>query len=314
MDPYYKDEVAMESDLRRSSRYHDFYDRPGPGPGPDRYEYDRDVDYFPQGPEDPFRMSRSLLPRPRDPMHDLPYKEPVPDGAVTLGRVVLYPANPLEPKPSRRPKPLVCRTIFVGSLPDSCTERHLDDLFAACGTIVEVRVSRGRNFGHVQFSQESSVERAMNISGCKIRIENSPMPKDCTRVHVDYAQDKTEMDLKRRIEGNDLLIYTASCASNIAGDLHKDGVFCYAARNVANWLNKGECRPDTANNFFDLITNVNSYGRKVAKYIQNKEEEELEFTVKKHEYFKSLQNESESCFVMNAHWVCHKARGVTTVL
>lgn len=185
----------------------------------------------------------------------------------------------------------MCKTVFVGSLPDNCLEKHLHDIFSACGDIVEARVARGRNFGHVQFTMENSVERAINLSGCKIRIENSPLPKDTGRIHVDYAQDKAEFELKKRMVGNDLIPFTQAAATSIASDLHKEGVFCYAAKNVANWLNKGDCKNDSSGTFFDLITNVNSYGRKLAKYIQNKEEEEFEFKVKKQSYFSALQEE-----------------------
>lgn len=288
--------MPMDPD-RRSSRYQDyeFYERHH-----DRYDYDREMDFYsqpPPPPDDPlFRMPRPLLPHPHDPLRDippLPYDEPVPEGAVSLGRVILYPLNPLEPKPKRRMKPHNCKTIFVGSLPDNCLEKHLHDIFAPCGEIIEARVSRGRNFGHVQFAMEHSVERAINLSGCRIRIENSPLPKDSGRIHVDYAQDKTELELKRRIEGNDLLAFSQASASSIAADLHREGVFCYAAKNVATWLSKGDCKAENANTFFDLITNVNSYGRKLAKFIQNKEEEELEFRVKTQEYYTVLHEECE---------------------
>lgn len=288
----------MDAD-RRSARYqeYEFFDRHH-----DRYDYDREMDFYaqppPPPPDDPlFRMPRPLLPHPHDPLRDIPppplipYDEPVPEGAVALGRVILYPLNPLEPRPKLRNKPQICKTIFVGSLPDNCVEKHLHDLFAPCGEIVETRVSRGRNFGHVQFAMENSVERAINLSGCMIRIENSPLPKDCSRIHVDYAQDKGDMELKRRVVGNDLLSFSQASASSIAADLHKEGVFCYAAKNVTNWLNKGDCKPENANTFFDLITNVNSYGRKLAKYIQNREEEELEFRVKTQEYYTILEEE-----------------------
>lgn len=295
---YFKEDVEPELS-RRSSRYSEdyFYDRH------DRYDYDRDIDYYSSHAslDDPYRMPRPLLPRPprdRDmpppSLHDMPYKEPVPESAVAVGRIVIYPLSPLDPKPSRRTKPISCKTIFVGSLPDTCLEKHLIELFSACGTVVEVRISRGRNFGHVQFSQESSVERAMNLSGCKIRIDNSPLPKDCSRIHVDYAQDKAEVELKRKMETDEVLTYNSTVASNISADLHKDGVFCYAAKNVATWLGRGECKADNANTFFDLVTNVNKYGRKVAKYIQNKEEEEFEFKVKKQEYFNTLDEECQA--------------------
>ena len=290
----------------------DLYDRHN------RYDYEEYHGSFPPVPgshmdDSLYRMPpHPLLPHPRDPMsmrdpmqdplHEIPpppfaYKEPVPEGAVTLGSVVLYPANPLEKKPSRRARPKVCKTVFVGSLPDNCIEKHLTDLFTNCGKIIEVRVSRGRNFGHVQFEAESSVDRAMDLSGCKIRIENSSLPKDCGRIHIDYAQDKSEIELKKRMVDTDTIAYTISNAAGISSDLHKEGAFVYAARHVANWLSNGECKSQYSGNFFDMLTNVNSHGRKVNKYIQNKEEEELEFRVKKQEYFQKLEEECEGCDV-----------------
>lgn len=300
---FFPDERDMEPIPRRSSRYsrdhdRDFYDRRDP------YDLDRDLDYPPRPsfpppfPDDPlFRgMARPLLPHPRD---DMPlYKEPLSEGAIALNSVVLIPMNPLEPKPKQREKPRVCKTVFVGSLPENCTDKNLIDLFTPCGAISDVRVSRGRNFGHVQFNLESSVSRAMDISGCKVKIENSSNPKDCGRIHVDYAQDKVEIDLKRRIQDNDMLSYNSKNSASVSLDLHKENVFCYAAKNVTSWLSKGSCDAESVNTFFGLINNVNSRGRKLLKTIQDKEEEELEFRIRRQEFYKKLTDECENIVLL----------------
>lgn len=302
---YYKDDL----DRDRPSRYprdhdRDYFDRR------DSYEFDRDLDYPgsfrgppPGPPDDPlFRMSRPLLPHPPPPPplppHPLPddmtFKEPIPEGAVVLGRVVLFPANPLNAKPKTRIRPHVCKTVFVGSVPDLCDERNLSDIFAHCGAITEVRVSRGRNFGHVQFANESSVDRAIKLSGCMVKIDNMSNPKACNRIHVDYAQDKEDIDLKRRIQDDEMLTFNKKNAGTISSDLHRDDVFCYAAKNVAHWITNGSCDAVSSNTFFELINGINSRGRKLLKSIQDKEEEELEYRIKRRSYFKKLSDESEN--------------------
>lgn len=300
---YYNDDLDMDSVPRRASRYSRDHDRDYLDDRRDRYDYDRDLDYrgsYPPLPDDPLyrMMSRPLLPHPRDSMRDVPFKDPLPEGAVPLGSVVLIPANPLDPKPSRREKPPSCKTVFVGSLPDTCNEKNLSDLFSKCGNIVEVRVSRGRNFGHVQFSLESSVDRAMELSGCTVRVENSTSPKDCSKVHVDYAQDKAELDLRRRMRDNEIMAFNTANATSISTDLHRDDIFCYAAKNVKNWLEKGACDSETSNTFFGLVSSINSHARKVAKNIQLKDEDELEFKLRKRDYMTKLEKEGkEVCII-----------------
>ena len=303
---YFKEDLDIDSTPRWSSRYmrdhdrdheRDLYDERR---GKERYDYDRDLDYrgsYPSISDDPIyrMMSRPLLPHPRDSIREiLPPKEPLSEGIIPLGSVVLIPMNPLEPKPKRREKPACCKTVFVGSLPESCSDKNLYDLFSNCGNIIEVRVSRGRNFGHVQFSLESSVERAMELSGCFIRIENSTLPKDSARIHVDYAQDKAEVELKKRIQENEMISFTTQNAVSVSTDLHREDIFCYAAKNVINWLKKGSCDGETANTFFGLMTSINSHGRKIAKNIKAKEDAEDVFHQKKKEYFNKMANECKT--------------------
>ncbi len=299
---YYKDD-HLDPIPRRSSRYsreheRDYYDER-------HYDYDRELDYrssFPPPVDDPLyrsMMTRPLLPRPRESSRDMiPSKEALSEGVVSLGSIVLIPTSPFDPKPKRRERPPSCRTIFVGSLPDNCGDNNLYDLFSKCGSIVEVRVSKGRNFGHVQFNVESSVERAMELSGCIIRIENSTLSKDTSKIHVDYAQDKADIDLKRRIQDDEMLSFTPGNVVNISTDLHRDDAFGYAVRNVMHWLEKGSCDNESANTFFGLINSISSQGRKVAKNIQAKEEEDLEYRVKKMKLFQTM---AESCKSYTKH-------------
>ena len=285
---YYKDSLDLLP-LRRSSQHHrerdDYYDRR------DRYNLDREMGsyrdpYLPS--EDPYRMKpRPSYPLPPPPLPSLD-KEQVGCSYIMFGSVALELVDPFETKSQCRPKPDPCRTIFVGSLPDNCKDSHLTDLFSNCGTIVEVRVSRGRNFGHVQFAMDISVDRAMKLSGCVIRIDNSHARKDTSKIHVDYAQDKQEVDLKRRIQEQEIFPYSSGNISVVTIDLHREDSFRYAAKNVINWLGKGSVDEDFSFSMYGLISAVNTHGRKVSNIMATKDEAELEFQLKKKQGFQKL--------------------------
>lgn len=76
---------------------------------------------------------------------------------------VLYPPT-AGPKPTTREKPPGCRTVFVGGLPDNMTESIIHEIFERCGEITTLRLSK-KNFCHIRFAFESSVEAAICLSG-----------------------------------------------------------------------------------------------------------------------------------------------------
>lgn len=70
------------------------------------------------------------------------------------------------PPPSTRERPPGCRTIFVGGLPENMNEDILREIFESCGPITSIRLSK-KNFAHVRFENEDSIDRALYISGEK---------------------------------------------------------------------------------------------------------------------------------------------------
>ena len=66
--------------------------------------------------------------------------------------------------PSTRERPPGCRTIFVGGLPENIKEEILREIFESCGNICSIRVSK-KNFAHIRFDFEDSVDKALYISG-----------------------------------------------------------------------------------------------------------------------------------------------------
>lgn len=97
----------------------------------------------------------------------------VTEGVFTGQRTILefkectlVPPSPMAPAPLTRDRPPGCRTVYVGGLPDNCTEEIIRDVFGRCGEMTTVRMSR-KNFCHIRFSLEASVDAAMLYSGTR---------------------------------------------------------------------------------------------------------------------------------------------------
>ena len=252
--------------------------------------------------------------RPVDPLPPLP---PLPamsgdetnqdptTGVVVCGSVILIPTSPFDKKPNVRTKHGVCKTVFVGSLPDNATNKHLQDMFSRCGKVIDVRVSKGRNFGHVQFEQEEDVERALQLSGCRIRIGPSSSLTDTGRIHVDYAQPRSESEMSKRAESSEPLPYNGTNAGMISADLHGEDTFWVAAKNVKTWIERGNCNASTTNMFFGLISSCNTHSRKIAKKVKELEKEEKEFAAIRKTKCERLLKESktflDTCTCIDLH-------------
>lgn len=99
----------------------------------------------------------------------------------------LFPPNPNAPPPTTRERPPGCRTVFVGGLPENMTEDIISEVFERCGEITTLRLSK-KNFCHIRFVYENSVDAAIFLSGYRIRIGSNSDPPNTGRLHVDYAQ------------------------------------------------------------------------------------------------------------------------------
>jgi len=68
-------------------------------------------------------------------------------------------------------KPEKCRTIFVGNLPFSSTEKDMMMLFLHCGNIQNIRVvrqfytGRSRGFCYVEFENEEAADKGTRMNG-----------------------------------------------------------------------------------------------------------------------------------------------------
>ena len=54
--------------------------------------------------------------------------------------------------------------MFVGGLPENSTEQLIVEVFGQCGEIIAIRKSK-KNFCHIRFAEESTVDKALYLSG-----------------------------------------------------------------------------------------------------------------------------------------------------
>ncbi|KAI8772345.1 ecto-NOX disulfide-thiol exchanger 2-like [Biomphalaria glabrata] len=240
----------------------------GPGPGPM------------MGGMGPMGGPGMLGPAPPGMMgHPLPIKE-----IIRLKSSVLYPPPPSAPPRSTRERPPGCRTIFIGGIPENCTEEYLFEVFESCGPIQSIRISK-KNFAHIRFENMDSVDRALYISGYRMKIKDSDDKEDTGRLHVDYAQardDQFEFECHQRALAREMrhiqrleeerlrppspppvTHYSDHEASLLLEKLKLDDNFIKASQVLITWLERGECNRRTATSFYSMVQNVHSHVRRL---------------------------------------------------
>ncbi|XP_063976097.1 ecto-NOX disulfide-thiol exchanger 2 [Diachasmimorpha longicaudata] len=206
---------------------------------------------------------------------------------VHLKSCTLIPPNPNAPPPTTRERPPGCRTIFVGGLPENITESMIQEIFERCGEITTLRLSK-KNFCHIRFATESSVDSAIFLSGYRIRIGSGIETANTGRLYVDYAHiyardDQYEWECKQRqlqriqrhreqVEEErqrmqssppPVVHYTDYEASNICEKIKQDDTFMKAVQIVVTWLERGDCTKRNANTFYSMIQSTNSHVRRL---------------------------------------------------
>ncbi|KAK8723768.1 hypothetical protein OTU49_011534 [Cherax quadricarinatus] len=211
---------------------------------------------------------------------------------------VLVPPNRLAPPPTTRERPLGCRTIFVGGLPENVTEEIVRDVFERCGEITTIRLSK-KNFCHIRYELEEFVDNAIFLSGYRMRINNSTEAANTGRLHVDYAQardDQYEWECRQRqlqreqrhrerIEAERLrppspppvVHYSEHEATLIAEQLKGDDSFSKAAQILITWLERGDCNKRNSGTFYGMIQSTNSHVRRLMTEKGQYEEELAKF-------------------------------------
>lgn len=213
---------------------------------------------------------------------------------ISTSSCTLFPPNPSAPPPTTRDRPPGCRTVFVGGLPENVTEEMIRELFDRCGEIMTLRLSK-KNFCHIRFAFEASVDSAIYLSGYRMRIGNQADAPNCGRLHVDYAQarddqyefeckqrqlqremrhrERMERDRLRPVSPPLVVHYTEHEASSVSEKLKQDDGFAKAVQTLITWLERGDCSKKNSNTFYSMIQSTYSHVRRLANEKQSCEDE-----------------------------------------
>ncbi|XP_037933202.1 ecto-NOX disulfide-thiol exchanger 2 [Teleopsis dalmanni] len=197
---------------------------------------------------------------------------------------ILFPPNPNAPPPTIRERPLGCRTVFVGGLPENITEEIIREIFESCGEITTLRMSK-KNFCHIRYRHESAIDRAIYLSGYRVRISNVSEPANFGRLHVDYAQardDQYDYECKQRqvqreqrhreLMSHDRLRsqspppiphYSDHESTLVAENLRNNETFLKAVQTITVWLERGDCSKRNANVFYSMIQSTHAHVRRL---------------------------------------------------
>ncbi|NXG70085.1 ENOX2 protein, partial [Baryphthengus martii] len=242
-------------------------------------------------PINPMMPGLGIVPPPIPP--DMPAVKEI----IHCKSCTLFPPNPHLPPPATRERPPGCKTVFVGGLPENGTEQIIMEVFEQCGEVIAIRKSK-KNFCHIRFAEEFMVDKALYLSGYRIRLGSSTDKKDTGRLHVDFAQardDLYEWECKQRMLAREerhrrrleeerfrppspppVVHYSDHECSIVAEKLKDDTKFLEAIQTLLTWIERGEVNRRTANNFYSMIQSANSHIRRLVneKAAHEKEMEE----------------------------------------
>lgn len=206
----------------------------------------------------------------------------------------MYPPSPTAPAPKTIDRPPGCRTVFVGGLPNSITEEAIKEIFERCGEITTLRYSK-KNFCHIRFVYEASVDSAIYLSGYRVKLNTSAFnytvsePKDPAatfgQLHVDYAharddqfdyecrqrklqrerrhRERVEEGRMRPLSPQPIVHFNDHEATLVAERLKNDETFAKAVQTLIAWLERGDCSKKNANSFYTMIQSTNSHVRRL---------------------------------------------------
>ncbi|KAH8288035.1 hypothetical protein KR018_004886, partial [Drosophila ironensis] len=197
---------------------------------------------------------------------------------------ILFPPNPNAPPPTIRERPPGCRTVFVGGLPENISEEIIREIFESCGDITTLRMSK-KNFCHIRYRQETAIDRAIYLSGYRLRISALNEPPNFGRLHVDYAQarddqydyecrqrqlqreqrhrERMSLDRMRSQSPPPIPHYTDHEATAVAEHLRTNETFVKAIQTITAWLERGDCTKRNANVFYSMIQSTHAHVRRL---------------------------------------------------
>uniref|UniRef100_A0A671WKY2 Ecto-NOX disulfide-thiol exchanger 2 n=1 Tax=Sparus aurata TaxID=8175 RepID=A0A671WKY2_SPAAU len=221
---------------------------------------------------------------------------PVVKEIIHCKSCTLFPPNPNLPPPAMRERPPGCKTVFVGGLPENATEQLIMEVFGQCGEIAAIRKSK-KNFCHIRFAEEFTVDKALMLSGYRVRVGSSTDKKDSGRLHVDFAEardDLYEWECRQRMLAREerhrrkmeedrlrppspppIVHYSEHECSELGDKIKDDNKFPESVRVLLTWLERGEVNRRNANNFYSMIQSSNSHIRRLMSE-KSQHEKEME--------------------------------------
>ncbi|CAG2105135.1 unnamed protein product [Medioppia subpectinata] len=196
----------------------------------------------------------------------------------------LYVPKANAPKAVTRERPLGCRTVFVGGLPENITEDILQEVFATlCGDICAIRMSK-KNFCHIRFENESSVDTAIGLSGHRLKINDLDDTPNTGRLHIDCAQARDDQydwecrqrALQRQMRHSERHEYDRMCppspptvhfsdheAIQLVDKLKCEQSFVKAVDVLIHWMDRGECQKRNSGQFYAMIQSTNNHMKRL---------------------------------------------------
>ncbi|XP_038050272.1 ecto-NOX disulfide-thiol exchanger 1-like [Patiria miniata] len=224
----------------------------------------------------------------------------IPGGRQGLQRVLSGAGFTLtSPPPGRqlarptREKPIGCCTIFVGGVPALCTNEMLHEIFENFGTIRKLLRIGTRFYCHIRFLDEESVDKAFEVSGYRIKVDNSNDPEHSGVLRVDYSESRDDEaeymrkqedeERKRREEARiarreeeklrQMSRHSESEAQRLTEKLKAEDTFPSAVSVLISWLDRGDCKKQTANSFFSLVQAAFGQTRRLSSEKQRLDEQ-----------------------------------------
>ncbi|XP_052368535.1 ecto-NOX disulfide-thiol exchanger 2-like isoform X1 [Oncorhynchus keta] len=231
------------------------------------------------GPMNPMMPGLGMVPPP-----PLPLDLPIVKEIIHCKSCTLFPPNPNLPFPAMRERPPGCKTVFVGGLPENANEALIVEVFGQLGEIIAIRKSK-KNFCHIRFVEEFTVDRALFLSGYCMRLGSSTDKKDTGRLHVDFAQardDLYEWECRQRLYAREerhrrrmeedrfrppspppIVHYSDHECSQLGDKIKDEAAFGAAVHVLLTWVERGEVNRRNANNFYSMIQSSNSHIRQL---------------------------------------------------
>ncbi|RVE51842.1 hypothetical protein evm_003462 [Chilo suppressalis] len=226
-------------------------------------------------------MMPNMMPNMMDPTLMM-MNQLMPNQPIYFSTGILLPPLPGMSLPNRREKPLGCRTIFVGGLPNGITVEVVTEIFQRFGHISDVKLHR-QGVCHVRFANHVSVEQSFNLSGYRFKLHEQT-ENEATTLFVDYAlnrDDQNEYERnKRHPQPAPVRIepFTPANLTSISEKIKNDDDFSEAAPTLHGWLERGECNKKYANTFYSLIQAANNH---VRRFFNDKMQVDEEFQTAK---------------------------------